>query len=107
MPDGSEIYRIGADGAPSKLLTLKDDVVYGLAVQEWESAGGYGNKGRVYRVDTAVAGRFTDLAHLEASQGMAFAAVQGGMLVGTSNSGKVFKVSDGVAKDADVYERGV
>ena len=31
---------------------------------------------------------------------MAFAAVPGGVLVGTSNSGKVFKVSDAVAKDA-------
>ncbi len=100
VPDGSEIYRIGADGAPSKLLTLKDDVVYGLAFRNGSLLAATGNKGRVYRVDTAVAGRFTDLAHLEASQGMAFAAVPGGMLVGTSNSGKVFKVSDGVAKDA-------
>ena len=100
VPDGSEIYRIGADGAPSKLLTLKDDVVYGLAFRNGSLLAATGNKGRVYRVDTAVAGRFTDLAHLEASQGMAFAAVPGGMLVGTSNSGKVFRVSDGVAKDA-------
>ena len=100
VPDGSEIYRIGADGTPSKLLTLKDDVVYGLAFRNGSLLAATGNKGRVYRVDTAVAGRFTDLAHLEASQGMAFAAVPGGMLVGTSNSGKVFKVSDGVAKDA-------
>jgi hypothetical protein len=75
-------------------------VVYGLAFRNGSLLAATGNKGRVYRVDTAVAGRFTDLAHLEASQGMAFAAVPGGMLVGTSNSGKVFKVSDGVAKDA-------
>jgi hypothetical protein len=79
---------------------MKDDVVYGLAFRNGSLLAATGNKGRVYRVDTAVAGRFTDLAHLEASQGMAFAAVPGGMLVGTSNSGKVFKVSDGVAKDA-------
>ena len=51
-------------------------------------------------MDTAVAGRFTDVAHLEASQGMAFAAVPGGLLVATSNSGKVFRLGDAVAKDA-------
>jgi WD40 repeat protein len=100
VPDGSEIYRIGADGAPSKLVTLKDDVVYGLAFRSGSLLAATGNRGRVYRVDTTVAGRFTDLAHLEAAQGMAFAAEAGGLLVGTSNSGKVFRLSDTVAKDA-------
>ncbi len=46
-------------GAPAKLLTLKDDVVYALAFHEWEFAGGdgksragvsrgYGGGGAVY-----------------------------------------------------------
>lgn len=100
VPDGSEIYRIGADGVPSRLVTLKDDVVYGLAFRSGSLLAATGNRGRVYRVDTGVAGRFTNLAHLEASQGMAFAAEAGGLLVGTSNSGKVFRLSDTVAKDA-------
>ncbi|MCU1322823.1 MAG: hypothetical protein JWM43_2472 [Acidobacteriaceae bacterium] len=100
VPDGSEIYRIGMDGSPSKLLTMKDDVVYGLAFRNGSLLAATGNRGRVYRIDTNVAGRFTDLAHLEASQGMAFAAVKDGVLVGTSNSGKLFKIGDGVAKDA-------
>jgi hypothetical protein len=104
VPDGSEIYRIAADGAPSKLVTWKDDVVYGLAFRNGSLLAATGNRGRVYRVDTRVdtagSGRFTDLAHLEASQGMAFAAVPGGMLVGTSNSGKVFRLSDGVVPAA-------
>jgi hypothetical protein len=100
VPDGSEIYRVGADGSPSKLLTLKDDVVYGLAFRNGSLLAATGNKGRVYRVDTAVAGRFTELAHLEASQAMAFAAAPGGLLVATSNSGKVFRLGDAVAKDA-------
>ena len=100
VPDGSEIYRIAADGAPSKLVTWKDDVVYGLTFRNGDLLAATGNRGRIYRVDTAGPGRFTDLAHLEASQGMAFAAVPGGVLVGTSNSGKVFRLSDGVASAA-------
>ncbi len=108
MPDGSEIYRIAADGAPEKLLTLKDDVVYALAVHNGELLAATGNRGRIYRVDTHETGRFTDIAHLEASQAMAFAPLKDGLLVATSNSGKVFRLGDPVAKDAsytsDVFD---
>ena len=100
VPDGSEIYRIAADGSPQKLVTLKDDVVYALAVRNGSLLAATGNRGRVYRVDTKVAGRFTDVAHLEAAQGMAFAAVKDGLLVATSNSGKVFRLGDAVAANA-------
>ncbi len=100
VPEGSEVYRIGVDGAPTKLVTLKDDVVYALAVRNGALLAASGNRGRVYRVDTQVAGRFTDVAHLEAAQGTSFAAVKDGLLVGTSNSGKVFRLGDAMAKDA-------
>jgi hypothetical protein len=120
VPDGSEIYRIAVDGSPQKLLTLKDDVVYGLAVRNGSLLAATGNRGRVYkietgkietskietgkietgRVDTGGTGRFTDIAHLEASQGMAFAPVRDGLLVATSNSGKVFRLGDTVATTA-------
>ncbi len=106
IPEGSEVYRIGLDGAPSKLLALKDDVVYGLAFRGEALLAATGNRGRVYRVDTQVPGRFTDVAHLEASQGMAFAAVKDGLLVGTSNSGKVFKLRDRLTSPA-VYTSAV
>ena len=108
VPDGSEIYRIARDGSPEKLLTLKDDVVYALAVRNGSLLAATGNRGRVYNVDTKDAGRFTDVAHLEASQAMAFAAVKDGLLVATSNSGKVFRLGDGVAPNAtytsDVFD---
>ena len=52
VPDGSEIYRIAADGTPLKLVTLKDDVVYALAVRNGSLLAATGNRGRVYRVDT-------------------------------------------------------
>ena len=100
VPDGSEIYRIARDGSPEKLLTLKDDVVYGLAVRNGSLLAATGNRGRVYRVDTKEAGRFTDVAHLDASQGMAFAAMKDGLLAATSNSGKVFRLGDASAADA-------
>jgi hypothetical protein len=97
VPDGSEIYRIAKDGAPQKLLTLKDDVVYALTVRNGSLLAATGNRGRVYRVDTDGGGRFSDVAHLEASQAMAFAVVKDGLLVATSNSGKVFRLGDAVA----------
>jgi hypothetical protein len=100
VPDGSEIYRIAPDGSPTKLVTMKDDVVYGLAFHNGSLLAATGNRGRIYRIDTAVAGRFTDLAHLEAAQAMVFSTEKNGLLVATSNSGKIFRLSDTVAKDA-------
>lgn len=94
VPEGSEIYRIAADGSPARLLTLKDDVVYALAERRGSLLAATGNRGRIYRVDTAIAGQWTDIMHLEAAQGMAFAAVKDGLLVASSNSGKVFRLED-------------
>jgi hypothetical protein len=114
IPDGSEIYRIAADGSPERLLALKDDVVYGLAFHHGSLLAATGNRGRVYRVDTAVAGEYTDVTHLEASQGMAFAELSGaagGLVVATSNSGKVYRVEDKPAAHAtytsEVYDAHV
>jgi sugar lactone lactonase YvrE len=108
VPDGSEIYRLAVDGSPEKLVTLKDDVVYALAVRNGSLLAATGNRGRVYRVDTDGSGRFADVARLEAAQGMAFAPVKDGLLVATSNSGKLFRLGDAVATTAtytsDVFD---
>jgi hypothetical protein len=108
IPEGSEVYRIAADGSPEKLVSLKEDVVYALAWHDGSLLAATGNRGRVYRVDTAVAGQFTDVTHLEAAQGMAFAAAPGGLLVATSNSGKVYRLEDKAAANAtytsEVYD---
>ena len=44
IPDGSEIYRIAADGSPARLLTLKDDVVYALAFHAGSLLAATGNR---------------------------------------------------------------
>lgn len=100
VPDGSEIFRIAKDGTPARLLAMKEDVVYALAFRNGALMAATGNRGRVYRIDVGATGRFTDVAHLEAAQGMAFAPVKDGLLVATSNSGKLFRLTDAVAKES-------
>ena len=110
VADGSELDRIAADGTPEKLLTLKDEVIYALAVRGGQVLVATGNKGRVYRVDPAVAGQFTEIARLEAGQATAFAATKDGVLVGTANSGKVLRLSDAPAASSsytsEVFDAG-
>ncbi len=102
VPDGSEIYRIGTDGLPSRLVALKDDVVYALAIHNGSLLAASGNHGRIYKIDTHGSGTeaLTDLVHLEAAQAMALAPVSGGVLVASSNSGKLFRLPDAAATDA-------
>lgn len=100
VPEGSELYRIAVDGTPERLVSLKDDVVYALAVRDGALVAASGNRGRIYRVAVDGSGQFTDAARLDAAQGTAMIAVGDGLLVGTSNSGKIFKVADAPASDA-------
>ena len=104
LPEGSEIYRLAPDGSPLKLLTLKDDVVYALTVRKGSLLAATGNRGRIYKVDTAVPGRWTDVAHLDAAQAIAFAPTlapgKQGLVIATSNNGRVFRLSDSGASDA-------
>lgn len=108
VPDGSEIYRIAPDGTPMRLLQLREDVVYALAFRNGALYAGTGNRGRVYRVDTAEAGSYTDIAHSEASQVTAMAQTPAGIALATANSGKVALISDVVATNAtytsDVFD---
>ncbi|GAC1426732.1 MAG: hypothetical protein NVSMB62_24320 [Acidobacteriaceae bacterium] len=114
IPEGSEIYRIAPDGSPARLLTLKEDVVYALAFDDGSLLAATGNRGRIYRIDVGSAadsaGRFADVAHLEASQATAFAAIPGGQIVGTSNSGKIYRIEDRPAANAtytsEVFDSG-
>lgn len=116
VPNGSEIYRIAPDGTPSRLVTLKDDVVYALAMHRGSLLAATGNRGRIYSVDTKEAGRIgpgriTDLAHLESAQGMALAESATGVYCATSNSGRLYRLDDKPAADAtytsEVYDAHV
>jgi hypothetical protein len=100
VPEGSDIYRIAKDGTPQRLVSLKDDVVYALTMHNGNLLAATGNRGRLYRIDVATPGRFSDIAHLEASQGMAFAPSKDGLLAASSNSGKVFRLTDTLATNA-------
>ncbi|MDE1175516.1 MAG: hypothetical protein PW789_02810 [Edaphobacter sp.] len=100
VPEGSDIYRIDKDGTPGRLVQLKDDVVYALTFRNNALLASTGNRGRIYRIDTNRPGTFTDLAHLDAAQGIAFAPVRDGVMIATANSGKLFRITDAAAKES-------
>ncbi|WP_231966818.1 fibronectin type III domain-containing protein [Terriglobus roseus] len=108
VPDGSEIYRIASDGTPLRLVSLQQDVVYALSVRNNMLFAATGNRGRVYRIDTAQANTYTDIAHTEASQVTAIAQTASGLALATANSGKILQVSDIVAANStfvsDVFD---
>ena len=108
VPDGSDIYRISPGGTPMRLLQLREDVVYALLLRNGSLFAGSGNRGRVYRVDTANPGSYTDVAHTEASQVTAMTPTASGVALVTANSGKVLQLSDIPAANAtytsDVFD---
>lgn len=109
IPDGSEVYEIAPNGAPRKLWSDKDDVVYALWLTPQGLLAATGNRGRVYRI--AESGEYSDIGHLEASQAVSFAPSPKGLYISTSNSGKLYSISDATDADAtyesDVYDAGV
>ncbi|MGH9671522.1 MAG: hypothetical protein ACRD3A_15565, partial [Terriglobales bacterium] len=95
---GSDVYRIAAEGAPRRIWSSNDDLVYSLA---FDSSGrllaGTGNKGRVFAL--ADNGDFTDLLKASAAQVTGLAPASGGRVIAaTSNLGKVVVL--GGARDA-------
>ncbi|NUQ26943.1 MAG: hypothetical protein HOQ35_00270 [Acidobacteriaceae bacterium] len=111
IPEGSEIYQIAPDGTPRRLLTLREDVIYALTMRSGQLLIATGNRGRIYATDPAVPGVFTDIAHLDASQGMAFAPTATGVYIATSNSGRLFRLEDKPAVSntylSDVFDAGI
>src|SRR5205085_3377077 len=91
-PGGSEIYVIAPDGAPQRLWSSHEDLVYALV---FEPTGrlliGTGNRGRVYAIDKgARPGTYTDLLKASANQVTSFAFRRdGGLYAAASNLGKL------------------
>ena len=109
VTDGSEIDRIAPDGTPERLVTLKDDVVYALMLQGSQVLAATGNRGRIYAIDPTVPGRLTDVARIEAAQATAMAVGPAGMLIGSSNGGKVLRLQSPSVKaqyTSEVFDAG-
>jgi len=87
---GSDVYRIAADGTPSRIWNSHEDIVYALAFDSHDQLlAGTGNRGHVFAIDGG--DEFADLLKAPASQVTAFAkAPGGGLYAASSNLGKVF-----------------
>ena len=105
---GSEIYRIAPDGAPLKIWSSRDDLVYALAFDaQGRLLAGTGNRGHIFAVNPGTGGEFSDLLKAAATQVTAFApAPNGGLYAATSNLGKLFTLGNSAASDGE-YESDV
>ncbi len=109
VPEGSDIYEIATNGAPRKLWSDRESVVYAMRSTPKGLLAATGNRGRIYRIHES--GEFEDLAHLEASQAVAFADTPQGYFVATANTGKLYLLSHAADPEAnyesDIFDAGV
>ncbi|MGZ4823719.1 MAG: hypothetical protein ACXVZT_03810 [Terriglobales bacterium] len=105
---GSEIYRIAPDGAPSRLWSSHEDLVYALGFdQHGRLLAGSGNRGHIFAINGNQADDYTDLVKASATQITAFAAAPGGGLyASSSNLGKIFVLGPGPESEG-TYESDV
>jgi WD40 repeat protein len=107
---GSEVYRIDHDGAPRKLWSNAQDIVYAIA---FDAAGhpllGTGNHGRIYRLDSDV--MHTLLVDTSPTQITGFApGPQGSLYAVTGNIGRLYRIGPDLEKtgtfESDVFDAG-
>src|ERR1035437_9713002 len=105
---GSEIYRSAPDGAPSRLWTSHEDLVYALGFdRHGRLIAGTGNRGHIFAINGNEADDYTDLVQASATQITAFAAAPGGGLyASSSNLGKIFVLGPGPESEG-TYESDV
>ena len=103
---GSEIYRIAPDGAPARLWSSHEDLVYALGFdQHGRLLAGTGNRGHIFAINGV--DDFTDLIKASASQITGFASAPGGALyASSSNLGKLFVLGPGPESEG-TYESDV
>ena len=105
---GSEVYRIAPDGAPMRLWSSREDLVYALGFdQRGHLIAGTGNRGHIFAINGV--DDFSDLVKASGSQITAFASAPGGGLyASSSNLGKVFLLGPGLetegAYESDVFD---
>ena len=103
---GSDVYRIAADGSPSRIWTSRDDIVYALAFDSHDTLlAGTGNRGHVFAIEGQ--DEFSDLLKAPGSQVTGFAkAPGGGLYAASSNLGKIFLLGPGPESEG-TYESDV
>ena len=114
VPEGSEIFALTEGQAPRKIWSGKDEIVYALSAQPDGLLALTGNRGRVFRIMSD--GSFADVAHLKAQQGLSLAVAphagnsdNAAILIGTGNTGKLYRLSAGEQKHeyaSDVLDAG-
>ena len=103
---GSEIYRIAADGSPTRIWSSREDLVYALAFDATgKLLAGTGNQGHIYAINSE--DDFTDLLKASATQVTGFAkTANGGLYASSSNLGKIFLLG-GSPETEGTYESDV
>jgi WD40 repeat protein len=98
LAGGSEVYRIDPDGAPRKIWTGAQEVVYAIG---FDASGlpllGTGNRGKIYRLDSDALS--TLLLDATPTQITSFGrSPQGDLYAVTGNIGKVLRIGPGFEK---------
>src|ERR1700678_2679924 len=109
IPDGTEVDELSPQGAPRRLWVSRDDVVYGLGSTPQGLLADPGTRGRIYRIHED--GTYVDLARAATGQATAFADAPDGLYVATSNTGRLYKLSNQPSVHAtylsDIFDSGV
>ncbi|HVN08634.1 MAG TPA: hypothetical protein VMV61_06660 [Patescibacteria group bacterium] len=103
---GSDVYRFGPDGAPQRVWSSRDELVYALALQpDGKLLLGTGGRGIIYRLEDNEV--FANIAKTFSGQVTCFASRPGGeILAGGANPGKVFALGPGAEPEGS-YESQV
>jgi hypothetical protein len=108
-PEGTEIYALAEGQAPRKVWSSKDDIVYALSAQPEGLLAISGNRGHIFRIQEN--GDYSDIAHVEAQQGLCLAETHGAgnsVIVGTGNTGKLYSLGKSEKHEyaSDVLDAG-
>ena len=107
---GSEVYRINKDGAPRKVWSNAQDIVYAIGFDlQNRPLLGTGNRGKVYRADSEILS--TVLIDASSTQITSFAYGPNNRLyAATGNIGRVYEIGPAVAAkgvfESDVLDTG-
>lgn len=94
---GSDVYALAEEQAPRKLWSTKSEIVYALVPRADGLLALTGKRGRILRINAD--GSDSDLAHLDAQQGLTYATNGDALLIGTGNPGKLVSLGAATAHE--------